>query len=212
MPQKRNPVALEHARAIASKALGQGMAIVTGVHNTPFGDIVDTEDDVQPLVASTFRDALRAVALVAASMRGAEFDVAKLESRAAEGGTTLTELADHLVRDHKIPFSTAHTIAARFLQLRCGEPDVSPGAALARVSADMLGAPLQYQDEEIARITSPRHFVEVRRTPGGPAPAETTRAIALSRDVLGRDRAWLDKTHEALRDADARRRQRSEVL
>jgi argininosuccinate lyase len=76
----------------------------------------------------------------------------------------------------------------------------------------MLGAPLQYQDEEIARITSPRHFVEVRRTPGGPAPAETTRAIALSRDVLGRDRAWLDKTHEALRDADARRRQRSEVL
>jgi hypothetical protein len=52
----------------------------------------------------------------------------------------------------------------------------------------------------------------VRRTAGGPAPAETTRAIALSRDVLGRDRAWLDKTHEALRDADARRRQRSEVL
>jgi argininosuccinate lyase len=212
MPQKRNPVALEHARAIASKALGQGMAIITSVHNTPFGDIVDTEDDLQPLVASTFRDALRAVALVAASMRGAEFDVAKLESRAAEGGTTLTELADHLVRGHKIPFGTAHTIAATFLQLRREEPDVLPGATLARVSADMLGAPLQYQDEEIARIMSPRHFVEVRRTPGGPAPAETTRAIALSRDVLGRDRAWLDKTHEALRDADARRRQRSQML
>ena len=29
MPQKRNPVALEHARAIASKALGQAQAIVT---------------------------------------------------------------------------------------------------------------------------------------------------------------------------------------
>src|SRR6478735_12733086 len=54
MPQKRNPVALEHARAIASKALGQGAAIVTAVHNTPFGDIVDTEDDLQPLVAAMF--------------------------------------------------------------------------------------------------------------------------------------------------------------
>ena len=31
-------------------------------------------------------------------MRAAEFDVERLESRAAEGGTTLTELADHLVR------------------------------------------------------------------------------------------------------------------
>ena len=57
MPQKRNPVALEHARAIGSKALGQAGAITLSVHNTPFGDIVDTEDDLQPLVASMFRDA-----------------------------------------------------------------------------------------------------------------------------------------------------------
>ena len=64
MPQKRNPVALEHARGIASKALGQASAIVIAVHNTPFGDIVDIEDDLQPLVASMFRDARRAVSLV----------------------------------------------------------------------------------------------------------------------------------------------------
>ena len=69
MPQKRNPVALEHARAIGSKAVGQAQAIVTAVHNTPFGDIVDTEDDLQPLVASMFRDATRMVTLVAAAMR-----------------------------------------------------------------------------------------------------------------------------------------------
>src|SRR5262245_44928399 len=35
MPQKRNPVALEHARAIGSKALGQVSAIMMSVHNTP---------------------------------------------------------------------------------------------------------------------------------------------------------------------------------
>ena len=34
------------------------------VHNTPFGDIVDTEDDLQPLVFSMFRDATRALKLV----------------------------------------------------------------------------------------------------------------------------------------------------
>src|SRR5881392_1661878 len=78
MPQKRNPVALEHARAIASKAAGQAQAVFATVHNTPFGDIVDTEDDLQPLVASMFRDAQRAVALVAASMRGAQLDVERM--------------------------------------------------------------------------------------------------------------------------------------
>src|SRR4051812_175376 len=54
MPQKRNPVALEHTRAIASKAVGQASAVILSVHNTPFGDIVDTEDDLQPLVSQMF--------------------------------------------------------------------------------------------------------------------------------------------------------------
>ena len=33
---------------------------MTAVHNTPFGDIVDTEDDLQPLVDGAYRDARRA--------------------------------------------------------------------------------------------------------------------------------------------------------
>src|SRR5206468_10420222 len=118
MPQKRNPVALEHARAIGSKALGQAQAIVTAVHNTPFGDIVDTEDDLQPLVFAMFRDATRAVKLVGAAMTTAQFDAARLEARADGGWTTLTELADTLVRDRGLPFKTAHAIAGRLIAAR----------------------------------------------------------------------------------------------
>ncbi len=212
MPQKRNPVVLEHARGIGSKALGQGAAITTSVHNTPFGDIVDTEDDLQPLVASMFRDSLRTVALLAAAMRGAEFDVERLLARAAEGGTTLTELADHLVREHQIPFTTAYAIAARFLALRREQPETAPGQTLARASGDMLGTSLKYSDEEIAQVMSPRHFIEVRRTAGGPAPAETARAIAASRELLDRDRAWLTGRREAITAADRRRQARSQAI
>src|SRR5262245_27587018 len=113
MPQKRNPVALEHARAIGSKAVGQASAIVLAVHNTPFGDIVDTEDDLQPLVATMFRDAARAVRLVAAAMSGAEFNVARMAERAAHGWITVTELADTLAREHGVPFRAGHAIASR---------------------------------------------------------------------------------------------------
>src|SRR6185436_1367949 len=97
------------------KALGQAQAAIAAVHNTPFGDIVDTEDDLQPVVAMAFTDAQRAVSLVDAALRDAQFDTARLESRAAAGGTTLTELADQLVRDHDVPFKKAHAIAARLL-------------------------------------------------------------------------------------------------
>src|SRR5204862_7044622 len=104
MPQKRNPVALEHARALASKALGQCVAISLAVHNTPFGDIVDTEDDLQPLVASMFKDAVRATTLVAVAMRDAQFDVQAMRARAASGWVTVTELADTLARQHGLAF------------------------------------------------------------------------------------------------------------
>src|SRR6476469_609959 len=111
MPQKRNPVALEHARAIASKAVGQAGAIMTAVHNTPFGDIVDTEDDLQPLVLSMFRDAIRMVGLVSAAMSTAEFNRQRLAERAGQGWITVTELADTLARDHAVPFRRSHEIA-----------------------------------------------------------------------------------------------------
>ncbi len=212
MPQKRNPVALEHARAIGSKGLGQAQAIMTAVHNTPFGDIVDTEDDLQPLVAAMFRDATRAVTLVAAAMRGADFDVARLASRAGEGGTTLTELADTLVRDHGLAFRTAHGIAALLLKARTEDPDASLSEALSRASAALLGSPIAYTEEQLRTIMSPRHFVEVRTTWGGPAPAETGRAIAESQRVLAGDRAAWHARRDHLSKAETTLRERVAAL
>ncbi len=47
MPQKRNPSSLEHCRPILSKALAEAQAVFTVQHNTPYGDIVDSEEDLQ---------------------------------------------------------------------------------------------------------------------------------------------------------------------
>jgi argininosuccinate lyase len=204
MPQKRNPVALEHARAIGSKAVGQAQAITTAVHNTPFGDIVDTEDDLQPLVASMFRDATRAVTLVAAAMRLADFDVERLAARAGVGGTTLTELADTLVRDHGLPFRSAHGIAALLLKARTEDPDVALSAALSKASKAILGRALDYSEADLHRIMSPSHFVNVRTTHGGPAPSETGRAIAESKRLLQADRERWKTRRSQLADAEAK--------
>ena len=212
MPQKRNPVALEHARAIASKAVGQAQAIMTTVHNTPFGDIVDTEDDLQPLVASMFRDATRTVRLVAATMRAADFDVARLAARAGEGGTTLTELADTLVREHALPFTIAHGVAALVLKARTEDPGASLTAALATASVALRGAPIEESDARLRAILSPRHFVEVRRTHGGPSPDETARAIAESRALLREDQAAWAARRDRLAAAETRLSERVRQL
>jgi argininosuccinate lyase len=191
MPQKRNPVALEHTRAIASKSLGQAGAILVSVHNTPFGDIVDTEDDLQPLVLSMFRDAIRAVRLAAAAMKEATFDRASLAEKAAQGWITVTELADTLTRDRGVAFTRSHAVASRFVASCTARPGTLRSAVLREVSAEILGSAIDYTEEELARILSPRHFVEVRATRGGPAPSVTEGAVEESRARLVADRHWL---------------------
>jgi len=198
MPQKRNPVALEHARAIGSKALGQATAVTLAVHNTPFGDVVDTEDDLQPLVTRMFRDAARAVSLVAAALDGAAFDTEALAARASQGWITFTELADTLTRDHGLPFTTAHRIASTLVRAAGANPTASVAAALRDVSKDVIGREIVYTDAQLAEVLSPVRFVRIRRTRGGPAPEETARAGAASAGLLSADEAWLRETREKL--------------
>ena len=175
------------------------------VHNTPFGDIVDTEDDLQPLVASMFRDAVRAVALVAAAMQTAEFDAARLEARAAEGGTTSTELADTLVREHGVPFKTAHAIAARVLKAPARRPDGRSSDVLAGVAADARRAAALHRakscsDHEPAalRATCAGRWAGRRRSETARAPGAVAEAL------LDADRRVADRhAREALAAARA---------
>ena len=201
MPQKRNPVALEHARALGSKALGQAQAVTTAVHNTPFGDIVDTEDDLQPLVANAFRDAIRAIRLVAGAMSQATFDVQRMASRAEEGGTTVTELADTLARAHALPFRVSHEVAARFVAERRTAPAATLVETLALATQAVLGRTLPYTEAELQHILSARHFVDVRKTHGGPSPERTSEALREASGQLAADQAWTSTTRDLLRQA-----------
>jgi argininosuccinate lyase len=207
MPQKRNPVALEHARALASKALGQAGATLLAVHNTPFGDIVDTEDDLQPLVSSVFNDATRAVTLTAAAMGTATFDRERMAERARQGWITVTELADTLTRDHGVPFKKSHAIASRFVHAMSDanrNREVPANVVLNEVTRSVIGRPIEFDHDGLLEVLSPEHFVRVRTAPGEPAPAETRRAIARSRERLAADDAWLKEAAKKLKKAEER--------
>ncbi|HXT70793.1 MAG TPA: argininosuccinate lyase [Vicinamibacterales bacterium] len=205
MPQKRNPVALEHARSLLSKALGGMQAIPSMAHNTPFGDINDTEDDLQPLVAGAFRDALRGIEIVAVSMADAEFDVARMRARASEHWVTLTELADTLARDHGLPFGTGHDVATRVIRASREQPDSSVADLIAAATLELAGREVRLTDADVARILSPEHFVEIRRTHGGPSRDVVSAALQASGSLLARDRATAGGLRAAIAASDAKR-------
>jgi argininosuccinate lyase len=135
-------------------------------------------------------------------MSSAEFDAAPLEARAGDGWTTLTELADTLVRDHGLPFRKAHAIASHFVGGRQRHADRPLAALLADASTAVLGAPLEYGEAQLTTILSPRYFVEQRKTFGGPSPDETARAARVSRTLLEADQAWWTQATDALAQAE----------
>ena len=113
MPQKRNPVPFEHVRVLASKALGQAQGIFTCLHNTPFGDINDAEDESRSLlVFGATTDAVRALVLFAAVMGGCQVNTVRMAERAAGDFLTATELADTLVRREGVSFREAHQLVS----------------------------------------------------------------------------------------------------
>jgi argininosuccinate lyase len=182
MPQKRNPVALEHARVLASRAFSEAQAVLQTVHNTPFGDIVDAEDDLQPLVYTAFEDARRALRLLAGVLAGVEVDCVRLRKVAGEKFLTVTELADSLVRDAGLPFGRAHEIVQQAVR-RCRDEE--------ELVSHLAKAGLPLEEAALRRALDPVNFVAIRGIRGGPAPEETRRALASARERLDAGAAWL---------------------
>jgi argininosuccinate lyase len=213
MPQKRNPVALEHTRILASKALGQAQAVLTCAHNTPFGDIVDSEDDLQPLVLSMFADALRAVRLFGGLLGPARIDRERLRRRVSDRPLTVTELADTLVRKEGMSFRQAHQLVSSAVE------EVAGGythrrliRALKRLAPELIQRRLKIADRECMTALDPIHFIELRNIEGGPAPKQIQAAIARARKAATSNRAWLKRNQQSLQRYPKRIRQAAAAL
>jgi len=195
MPQKRNPVALEHARILASRALGEAHAVLTCAHNTPFGDINDSEDDLQPLVFSMFTDASRALRLLAGAMGTVEVDRTRMAQRAREGFLTVTELADTLVRQEGMSFREAHDLVAEAVQASAVDDDPAAIASALRRFRPGLGL----ADAEILRALDPEHFVRIRNITGGPAPEQTGNALTQAREKQRQMEEWIQEKNAKIK-------------
>lgn len=199
MPQKRNPVSLEHTRILASKALSQAQAVLTSVHNTPFGDIVDCEDDLQPLVFAVFEDAERALRLFAGLMAHAHLNTEQMRRRAEGSFLTVTELADTLVRREALSFRQAHQLVSAAVHAVGERYDAAKLVDhLERLAPRVIHRAVKIGRPELLAALDATRFVEVRKIPGGPAPERVEEELALARTLSGRISTWLAEKNKLL--------------
>jgi argininosuccinate lyase len=199
MPQKRNPVSIEHSRSIASSAYGDALAAINMVHNTPFGDIVDTEDDLQPHLYRAFNNANRVLKLMYAVIATLKVNKDHAKEMSKKSSITITELADTLSRDYQIPFRKAHSIAS-FISKKT----IQERKELYDWNVEEINKMIQeytnisLTDEEWKKIISPEYFIKIRNIQGGPNPDEVSRMIQIRNKTLSLQKEELANNVQSL--------------
>ncbi len=200
MPQKRNPVALEHARTRFSRALGTAGMVVYSAHNIPFADLNDFGPDVQGALQAQHLQLAGGLELLEACVKHGGFERERLAAAAAAGDTTATELADHLARDHGMAFTRAHAVAAALVRRMAAEGRDFTAATPADLVA--AGGP-ELRQEELSVALDPAVFVATRRGIGMPAPEVMAERIRVQMVQLEADEAWLAAKERSLANARA---------
>jgi len=212
MPQKRNPVPLEHARVLASRALTGAQGVMGIVHNTPFGDMNDAEDELQPQVYAAFEDGERAVKLLAGVLGEAGFNLERMAMAADGNFLPVTELADTLVRATGMSFHAAHGIVSHAVRELGGRYDREAMARIVEQELKDAGVGSALGHGEILQALSAANFVAVRRIPGGPAPEALDPEIERAQGQIAADARWLGETEGRIMSARAMVRRESDAL
>ena len=182
MPQKRNPVPIEHMRLLASQTMGRARTVLGVIHNTPFTDMNDSEGETQSMGYEAFVAAGRVLDLLAAFVGAIKIDPERVADNIRRSCITITELADSLVRIEGLSFREAHEIAATV-----AKAVVAAGGGLAKdgygpfldAFRHSTGRDPSFGRDKFEEIVSAEHFVAVRDRFGGPAPEPMAEALSV---------------------------------
>ena len=199
MPQKRNPVPIEHMRHLASATALRCDVVIGTMHNTPFTDMNDSEGEVQQAGYAAFDSGSRMLRMLAAFVPACKINGQAVQRITDAACITITELADTLVRDEGLSFRQAHDIAAA-----TARAVIADNAALAQghdafVQAfkNAAGRTPCLDAEAFATAVAPETFVARRTRPGGPAPLALAQAFstyeAKITDLLARRKTRTDR-------------------
>ncbi len=198
MPQKRNPRPLDRVRSQASKVLGGAQTQMLLAHNTNTG--MHDYRDIAPIMELAedaglmYRRYTRLISLL-------RIDRERALEELRRGFSTMTEVADMLVREAGLPFRTAHRFASALTDYGRAKglrPEALGDEELETIYRETLGGHLPVSMDKLRRAMDPVAMLADRRGQGGPQAEEVRRMLDVHRESLEQDRAWLGRANEDL--------------
>ena len=203
MPQKRNPRPLDKVRLLATQVVGSAQTVTLNAHNTNSG-----MNDYRPgnQAATTAAAATDMYFAYVAVMTNLVINKERALAEVEVDYSTMTEVADVLLREAEVPFRVAHHYASELTTYGRSSgkrPKDLTDDELMHVYQEAIGEELPVAVGIIREAMDPAAMVRNRAGLGGPQPAEVLRMLAQHNASLEAGFKWLDASQQHLQDSEA---------
>lgn len=203
MPQKRNPVSLEMARAKAGHIIGGLTTITTILKGTSFSNTMDLFEIPLPYWQMISQVKQMLVCMIE-SITYCRIRKDRAVRQAAENLCTVTSLADYMVKQYGISFTDAHDIVGNIVAQVLEDQTLIAGFTQERIaneSQKILNRSIYMTEDEIQSVLDPCRNVETKVHAGGPSRASVENMIRSGRSIINDEVAKLSSMRKQVEDA-----------
>ena len=204
MPQKKNPLTLEHVKAKASHIEGFVISIYNTMKNVIFSHSRDTSVETPRFFWTCMQEMEADFQLFTVTLKTLNVRPERMYDYACKNFCTVTELANYLVRHDGISFRESHEIIANVVSNMCDRHLTSAdinAASINEVSREMFNFDTKLSDALIKEALDPRRVVSEKKIIGGTEHQEVLRQLQLLRQQLEADEKTLQTRREQVAQA-----------
>jgi argininosuccinate lyase len=203
MPQKKNPITLEHCKSKAGHVVGALVAALMATHAAPFTNNRDGNRELPAAVARSLAETDTILQLMTATLAGMTVHTGRMLDATRANFSTMTELADLLVREYGVPFRAAHELVASLVldtvERNLRSDAIAPAEVVHR-ARQALG--ITVDEADVRRALDPRQVLEGRATTGSPAPRHVRAMLRRGRSEVRVDERWIARQRASAAAAD----------
>ncbi|MGC9516930.1 MAG: argininosuccinate lyase [Methanomicrobiales archaeon] len=187
MPQKKNPDVAEIARAKSAILNGELMTILTILKAIPYSYNRDLQE-ITPHLWNSIDTSKDMLSIVSDMLTSIKVNKEQCLENANSNFSTVTDVADLIVREKNIPFRVAHKIVGRMVTQAINnnlKPTDIDSKFIDEISVDITGNKLDLDDNLLKKALNPHENIKMRNVWGGCSP----RAV---KDVINRLRQFIN--------------------
>ncbi len=204
MPQKKNQVVAEIARAKTGRLIGNLAGALSLLKALPQSYSLDLQE-LTPLLWDVVDQTKTTLDVMSRVVGAIKPKREVMRRRAEEGFAAATELADTLVREAGLSFREAHAVVGRMVA-----EAVKEGRTMRELTVDDLQAAsvrvlrrkIQFDEKRLKKALDLGNCVEKRDLLGGPSPGAVRKQIDRLKKVIEKHRKVISERKRTLKKAE----------